>query len=123
VNAVAERAPGFIWRFKDEGGNAVDTQAFSDPRVIVNMSVWESAAALEQFVFKTVHVKFYGRRGEWFDPAFGPPLALWHVAPGTEPTIEEGVARWMKLRDEGPTAEAFGWEGVAHANLWKTARC
>ncbi len=77
VNAVADRSPGFVWRFKDESGNATEVKLFDDRQVIVNASVWESAEALEQFVFKTLHVKFYAKRRNWFDPAFGPPLALW----------------------------------------------
>lgn len=123
VNAVAERSPGFVWRYADESGNATDTQAFDDPQVIVNLSVWESAEALEQFVFRTVHKQFYGKRRAWFDPSFGPALALWWIEAGTTPTLDEALARWRKLRDEGPSADVFGWEGAASAELWKTARC
>lgn len=123
VNAIAERSPGFVWRFTDESGNATDTQAFDDPLVIVNMSVWEGAEALEAFVFQTVHHKFYSKRRQWFDPAFGPALALWWVPAGETPSLADGVARWEKLRANGPSADAFGWEGVAQASLWKTSRC
>jgi len=123
VNTIAERSAGFVWRFKDDSGNATDTQVFDDPQVIVNMSVWESAAALEHFVFKTVHQQFYGKRRAWFDPAFKPALALWWIEAGTTPTLDEALARWRRLRDEGPGADVFGWEGAAEAELWKTARC
>ena len=110
VNAVAERAPGFVWRFTDESGNATSTQVLGDPAIIVNMSVWENVAALEGFVFRTVHRRFYLKRAEWFDASFKPALALWQVAPGALPTLAEGVARWTKLRNEGPSADAFGWK-------------
>ena len=40
VNALAERSPGFVWRYVDGSGNATDTRPFSDPLVIVNLSVW-----------------------------------------------------------------------------------
>ena len=32
------------------------------------------------------------------------------IAAGTVPTLEEGVARLEKLRRDGPTADAFGWD-------------
>jgi hypothetical protein len=123
VNAVAERSPGFVWRFKDESGAATDVKLFGDPQVIVNASVWESAQALEQFVFKTVHQKFFAKRRDWFDPDFGPPLALWWIEEGATPAIHNALARWRMLKEKGPTRLAFGWEGVAGAELWKTARC
>ena len=42
VNTLADRSPGFIWRLPTESGDATSVQAYPDPRVIVNMSVWES---------------------------------------------------------------------------------
>jgi hypothetical protein len=39
VNDIAERSPGFIWRYVDESGNATDTRPHADARVIVNFSV------------------------------------------------------------------------------------
>src|SRR5262249_35230041 len=42
INALADAAPGFVWRLKSESGNATDIAYNDDPFVIVNMSVWES---------------------------------------------------------------------------------
>ena len=42
VNGLAEHSPGFVWRYVDDSGNATDTRPFPDPRIIVNVSVWES---------------------------------------------------------------------------------
>ena len=39
VNALADAAPGFVWRLKSESGNATDIAYSDDPFVIVNMSV------------------------------------------------------------------------------------
>lgn len=50
----------FIWRFVDESGDATDTRPYADPRIIVNVSVWESVDGLERFVWQTVHKRFYG---------------------------------------------------------------
>src|SRR5262245_2134555 len=42
VNAIADRAPGFVWRLQTEEGDATAIRGFGDDRMIVNMSVWES---------------------------------------------------------------------------------
>jgi len=73
VNGIAERSAGFIWRFVDESGNATNTRPNADPRIIVNFSVWASVDALERFVWQTIHKRFYGRRGDWFEHFEGHP--------------------------------------------------
>ena len=65
INALAEGSPGFVWRFTGEGNNATDVQAFDDPLIAINMSVWESVAALGAFVYRSEHVAFMRRRREW----------------------------------------------------------
>src|SRR5262249_12057082 len=72
INALAERSPGFVWRYTDATGNATDTRPYDgDPRMAINMSVWESVEALEKFVWQTVHTRFYGRKHEWFEKLDG----------------------------------------------------
>src|SRR5262245_58760424 len=66
VNAIAEHTPGFVWRLQDDSGNATAIHAFDDPRMLLNMSVWESVEALERFVWQTVHKRVYGRRTDQF---------------------------------------------------------
>jgi hypothetical protein len=51
VNALADHAPGFVWRLQTEDGDATAVRAFGDDRLIVNMSVWESIEDLSAFVF------------------------------------------------------------------------
>ena len=58
VNALAEETDGFVWRLKDESGNATQITAYDDPLIIVNISVWTSAEALYEFAYKTVHRRF-----------------------------------------------------------------
>ena len=51
VNGLAERSPGFVWRYQDDSGSAIDTRPFDgDPRMAINLSVWDSVEALERFV-------------------------------------------------------------------------
>jgi hypothetical protein len=123
VNAVAERSQGFVWRLKDDSGNSTGIKAYKDPLVLINMSVWESAEALERYVWQTVHKRVYGRRQEWFEPMEGPHIAMWWIAVGEHPGAEEGRRRLEHLAAHGPSEHAFGWESVPSAQLWKAARC
>lgn len=123
INAVADRSPGFVWRFQDETGHAMDVRAFEDPRVAVNFSVWESAAALERFVWNTVHVRIYARKDEWFEAMESHHMAMWWVAPGHRPTIAEATERLAHRDAHGDTDHAFGWSHLAETTLWETRRC
>jgi len=124
VNGLADRAPGFVWRYQDASGNATDTRPYEDdPRMAINLSVWESVGALERFVWETIHKRFYGRREEWFEKPEGPYFVMWWVPVGHEPTVQEAAERLENLKRYGPSDHAFGWESVPAAQLWKTARC
>jgi hypothetical protein len=122
VNALAERAPGFVWRYIDESGNSTATRPYADPRIAINMSVWESVAALERFVYQTVHKHFYGRRAEWFEHFGKPYFVMWWVPAGHRPSVDEAMERLDQLTRNGPGDHAFDW-AVASAQLWKAARC
>lgn len=122
VNGLAEQIDGFVWRLQDDSGNAMGMTVYDDPRILPNLTVWESAAALERFVFRTLHSRFYGRREEWFE-RIETPLVMWWIAPGHRPDLAEGVARLDHLKAHGVSDFAFGWESLAAAQSWKTARC
>ncbi len=107
VNAMAEASPGFVWRLKTDSGNATDIRAYDDPRMIVNMSIWDSIEALFAFTYKTAHTKVMNRRKEWFEPLAGPHLVLWWIPVGAEPTVVEAQQRLEYLAHHGPTATAF----------------
>jgi hypothetical protein len=122
VNALAERTPGFVWRYIDKSGNSTATRPYADPHVAINLSVWESVAALERFVYQTIHKRFYARRAEWFEHFESAYLVMWWVPVGHRPSVEEAVARLEHLKQHGPGHHAFDWQ-TASAQLWKTARC
>lgn len=107
VNALAEAAPGFVWRLKSDNGNATDIKVENDPKFIVNMSVWESVEALFDFVYRSAHTEVMVRRREWFEKPAEAFQVLWWVPAGHTPTIEEAMARLAHLRAHGPTARAF----------------
>ena len=121
VNALADNIDGFIWRLHDDSGHAMGMQVYDDPAILPNLTVWEDVAALERFVFKTVHGRFFDRRETWFEqPA--PTLVMWWVAAGHRPSLEEGVARLDHLRAHGPSDFSFGWERLPAAAIGTTAR-
>jgi len=55
VNALADDSPGFVWRLQDENGDATSIRVFDDPRLLVNMSLWETYDDLFDFTYKTAH--------------------------------------------------------------------
>ena len=107
INALAESAPGFIWRLKDDTGNATSIRAFDDPAILVNMSVWESIESLQRFAYRSAHVKFLRRRAEWFADFGGPMMALWWVKAGRLPPASEGRAMLAHITAHGSTPTAF----------------
>lgn len=113
VNKAAERSKGFVWRLDDAGMEAAqldpDGPLGGNPRLASTLSVWDDAASLKSFVFKSVHKVFYKRRAEWFAPDQGLRLALWYLPAGTLPTIAQAAVRAERLRREGDSDYAFGW--------------
>ena len=107
VNALAEASAGFIWRLKDDSGNATDIVAFDDPAIIINMSLWRSIEDLFDFTYRTSHSVVMAKRRDWFDKMDLPHLALWWVPVGTPPTVLDARGRLELLAKNGPTAQAF----------------
>ena len=108
VNALADDAPGFVWRFQTDAGNATDFHPVEDDDLfIINMSVWESIEALGDFVYRSDHTGFLRRRREWFDRFERAYMALWWVPTGHIPTVEEAFERLDGIERDGPTEYAF----------------
>ena len=106
INALAEDAPGFVWRLQTEEGNATSLSPLGH-NVIVNMSVWDDVASLNHYVYKTAHVEIMKRRKEWFERMGDAYVVLWWVPQGQRPTVEDAIARLERLRASGPTSFAF----------------
>jgi hypothetical protein len=121
VNALAERSPGFVWRLKGDNNNATEFRIGDD--MAVNLSVWESAEHLENYVFKTVHVQFYRKRGAWFDLMEKPHMVFWWVEEGHRPTLDEAYGRLLRYQQHGPTDFAFGWAEVMDIERMRAMRC
>ena len=40
INALADQAPGFVWRLQTEDGDATAVRPYEDRRILINLSVW-----------------------------------------------------------------------------------
>lgn len=107
INALADAAPGFVWRLEDDLDAPTSSPLGDD--YVVNLSVWRDAASLRAFVYRSDHAAVMRRRREWFEKT-DVYLVLWWVPRGHRPTTEEGVARLELLRSNGPTPDAFTFE-------------
>lgn len=106
INALADGAPGFVWRLQTEAGDATAVDAFG-PDMLVNLSVWADLAALQDFVFRTDHAEYMRRRREWFERMAEASLVLWWVPAGHRPDVGEARAALEALRRDGPSPAAF----------------
>lgn len=107
VNALAEQSEGFVWRLQDDSGNATSIDIGLGDDVLVNLSVWESAEALFNFVYQTVHRDVMIQRRSWFERPEDLYQVLWWVPAGERPTPADGLHRLALLKADGPGPEAF----------------
>ncbi|NJO80119.1 MAG: DUF3291 domain-containing protein [Cyanobacteria bacterium RM1_2_2] len=107
VNAVADHSSGFVWRLQSSSGNATDIQAYPDPRMLVNLSLWQSVEQLKVYVYQSLHGNFFVRRRQWFEKYQGEHFAMWWVPAGHLPTVEEGKAKLEHLALYRDSPECF----------------
>lgn len=119
VNAIAESSPGFVWRLQDEDGDATNIRAYDDPKILVNMSAWESAPQLQTYVYNSLHKDFFIRRRQWFEKYEGQHFGMWWVPVGQFPTAAEGRERIEYLTLHGESAKCFTFKQLHAAPLPK----
>jgi len=107
INAIADEAPGFVWRLKSDSGNATDIAYNDDPFVIVNMSVWESLDALRTYAYKSDHAKVFRDRAKWFEKMEKPSYCLWWIPIEHVPSVVEGRERLEHYQVHGATPYSF----------------
>ena len=69
-------SPGWVWRLKDDGNDAMAMRLADAPGYLFNITVWESVEALHTFVYRSKHADFVKRRDEWFEPVGQPTTVL-----------------------------------------------
>ena len=107
INGIADNSPGFLWRLQTEEGDATGIQAFDDPLLLVNVSVWKDIDSLRSFVYKSLHVDLIQDRDAWFEKMRESHQALWWVPEGHLPSIEEAKEKLAYLQAHGPSEVAF----------------
>ncbi|HEV7959076.1 MAG TPA: DUF3291 domain-containing protein [Acidimicrobiales bacterium] len=110
VNALADAAPGFVWRLKTDEGDATSIRVFDDEHILLNLSVWESKDALTDFVYRSGHKDVLRQRRQWADRFDGVQSAMWWVRAGTIPEPSDAVARLECLESVGPSEYAFTFQ-------------
>ncbi|WP_329231128.1 DUF3291 domain-containing protein [Streptomyces sp. NBC_00111] len=109
INAAADRAPGFVWRMVDDGG--ADSTSLrpedDDDMLLINCSVWESVEALQDYTYRSAHLKVLTRRREWFERLAEFHHAMWWVPAGHRPGVAEAMDRIALIRAKGEGPEAF----------------
>lgn len=126
INALGSRMPGFVWMMEGSGAPETGNTASAiggNALLIPNMTVWETVKDLETFVWGTVHRQFYERRAEWFEVLGEMHFVMWWITPGHKPSLDEGLSRLQHRADHGNTDEAFGWDYLGDAKMWRTHGC
>jgi hypothetical protein len=110
INALADSSPGFVWRLTTEQDNATELRPYADDSIIVNLSVWETAEQLRDYVYRSAHTAVMRQRKDWFELFDGMYYALWWVPAGHIPTVAEAKERLEHLRAHGETQDGFSFK-------------
>src|SRR5215472_16597104 len=108
VNAIADAAPGFVWRLVASGGSDATPLRPRGPDLLVNMSVWDTLESLRAFVYRNgPHLDILRRRREFFRQLDEAHQVLWWIPSGHIPDLDEAFSRLDLLRREGSGLAAF----------------
>jgi len=105
IDALAAACPGYVSQPTppDEG------TVYTGPSML-NLSIWESVEALEQFTYTGEHALMLERRAEWFHQRAGPNYVLFWFPEGQIPSEREVQARLEHLAAYGATPYAFTFD-------------
>lgn len=112
INALADRADGFVWRLTDDGpedGALSLRMEGQGPATLVNMSVWDNIESLYHFIYKTAHTKVMQGKKAWFNPIPREHMVLWWVEDGHIPNLDEAREKLDLIRANGSSPEAFSF--------------
>src|SRR5947209_5789560 len=121
VNQIADASPGFVWRLQTDAGDATSVQAFDDPLMIVNFSIWESVETLREYVYQSGHGLRLRRRSEWFERPRQAHMAMWWIPAGHIPSVVDARERLEFRQKHGDTPAAFSFSKSFPAPDFPTA--
>ncbi len=110
VNTQGESAPGFLWRLKDETGDATALSAASPfgPQYLINLTVWKDVQSLKEFAYKqSDHRDAFAQRSKWFEKMPTAHFAMWWLRDDETPTVIDAKRRLEHLTEHGETDYAF----------------
>jgi len=110
INQIAESHDGFIWRLKDDTGNATSFNPFDNDQLIINLSVWRDVNSLFKYVYQSLHKELIKGKKEWFYNLGKPHLAMWWIESGHIPTLQEAKEKLALIDEHGPSIEAFNFK-------------
>jgi len=123
VNAIADAAPGFVWRLTDADGSNATSLRPRGPDLLVNMSVWQSLESLRAFAYRNgPHLDMLRRRREFFRPLDDAHQVLWWIPQGHIPDLDEAFARLDLLRRDGCGPSAFTFREPCRPSAVPAAR-
>lgn len=109
IHELAEKSPGYIWRYQDEEGDDVAERVFGNPLMLINLTLWQDIESLRHFVYKTAHKELIQGRKAWFKDMPDMHQVLWWVPEGHIPSVQESKDKLNLLREHGPTKNAFSF--------------
>lgn len=107
INALAETSPGFVWRWVSGENDDSGARFFNNPKVIINLSVWDSIDALKNYVYTSGHLDILKRKKEWFEKPSSAHLAMWWIPEGQYPSLENAKSKLDLIDQHGATEQAF----------------
>lgn len=108
LHDLADRAPGFIWRYVAEGQSSATTVRPLGENGIINFTVWLNREVMADWVYRGKdHSTALRRRRDWFYPPIEANVVMWWIPAGHIPTLDEALDRLQYLRTYGPTPLAF----------------
>ena len=126
INGLGKRSDGFVWMMEGSGapgtGNT-ENNIGDDPQFVANLTVWQTADDLRNFVWNTVHRQFYARRAEWFSLMSEKHFVMWWIPAGHRPDMQEAQERLDYLRAHGDSDQAFGWGHLTDVADWQKRQC
>ena len=111
INALADAAPGFVWRLQTDDGDATGIDYFGSDS-LVNMSVWQDVDSLHAYVYRSAHSQVMALRKQWFERMTEVYSVLWWIAEGHIPTLEEAASVSTACVSKGRCAQAFTFKQV-----------